>query len=252
MDYQDINAATITRWIEDGWEWGKPIDHNTYAKALAGEWDILLTPTRPVPHSWFPEDLRGLRVLGLVSGGGQQMPILTARGARCTVLDYTPAQLDADRMVAEREGYDIDLVRADMSKPLPFADASFDLIVHPVSNCYIEQVLPVWRECARILRPGGLLMAGLDNGVNFITDDDEERIVNHLPFNPLKNADQRDQLAEADDGVQFSHTLDEQIRGQIQAGLRIVDLYEDTNGYGRLHELGIPSFWATLAQKPED
>ena len=97
----------------------------------------------------------------------------------------------------------------------------------------------------RILRPGGLLMAGLDNGVNFITDDDEERIVNHLPFNPLKNADQRDQLAEADDGVQFSHTLDEQIRGQIQAGLRIVDLYEDTNGYGRLHELGIPSFWAT-------
>ena len=107
------------------------------------------------------------------------------RGARCTVLDYTPAQLDADRTVAEREGYDIDLVRADMSKPLPFADASFDLIVHPVSNCYIEEVLPVWRECARILRPGGLLMSGLDNGVNFITDDDEERIVNHLPFNPL-------------------------------------------------------------------
>lgn len=100
MDYQDINAATITRWIEDGWEWGKPIDHNTYVQALAGEWDILLTPTRPVPHSWFPEDLRGLRVLGLASGGGQQMPILTARGARCTVLDYTPAQLDADRTVA--------------------------------------------------------------------------------------------------------------------------------------------------------
>ena len=100
MAYQDINAATITRWIEDGWEWGKPIDHNTYAKALAGEWDILLTPTRPVPHSWFPEDLRGLRVLGLASGGGQQMPILTARGAHCTVLDYTPAQLDADRTVA--------------------------------------------------------------------------------------------------------------------------------------------------------
>ena len=100
MDYQDINAATITRWIEDGWEWGKPIDHNAYAKALAGEWDILLTPTRPVPHSWFPEDLHGLHVLGLASGGGQQMPILTARGARCTVLDYTPAQLDADRTVA--------------------------------------------------------------------------------------------------------------------------------------------------------
>lgn len=51
-------------------------------------------------------------------------------------------------------------------------------------------------------------------------------------------------------GMQFSHTLDEQIRGQIQAGFRIVDLYEDTNGEGRLHELGIPTFWATCAEKP--
>lgn len=51
-------------------------------------------------------------------------------------------------------------------------------------------------------------------------------------------------------GMQFSHTLDEQIRGQILAGLRIVDLYEDTGGEGRLHELGIPTFWATCAEKP--
>ncbi|MBW3082513.1 class I SAM-dependent methyltransferase [Bifidobacterium phasiani] len=250
MEYQDINAAAITQWIAEGWEWGRPVDHETYERALAGEWDIVLTPTRPVPHEWFP-DLRGRHVLGLAAGGGQQMPILTALGARCTVLDYTPAQLDADRMVAEREHYIIDVVRADMSKPLPFDDGSFDLIVHPVANCYIEEVLPLWRECFRVLRPGGRLMAGLDNGFNYAFGDDEERVVNHLPFNPLKNPDQMAQLDRVNDGVQFSHTLDEQIRGQIQAGFRIVDLYEDTNGAGRLHELGIPTFWATLAQKPE-
>ena len=51
----------------------------------------------------------------------------------------------------------------------------------------------------------------------------------------------------AGDGIQFSHTLEEQIRGQIQAGFRIVDLYEDTNGRGFLHEHGVPTFWATLA-----
>lgn len=167
--------------------------------------------------------------------------------ARCTVLDYTPAQLDADRMVAEREHYIIDVVRADMSEPLPFDDESFDLIVHPVANCFIEEVLPLWRECFRVLRPGGRLMAGLDNGFNYAFDDDEERVANHLPFNPLKNPEQRAQLDRANDGMQFSHTLDE----QIQAGFHIVDLYEDTNGEGRLHELGIPTFWATLAQKPE-
>jgi hypothetical protein len=56
-------------------------------------------------------------------------------------------------------------------------------------------------------------------------------------------------LDKTDDGVQFSHTLEEQIRGQIQSGFSIKDLYEDYNGYGPLHEHGIPTFWATLAVK---
>lgn len=90
MEYQDINAQTITRWIAEGWEWGRPIDHETYLRALAGDWDVVLTPTKPVPHRWFG-DLKGKRVLGLASGGGQQMPIFAALGARCTVLDYTDA-----------------------------------------------------------------------------------------------------------------------------------------------------------------
>ena len=53
MDYQDINAQTIDGWIRDGWEWGKPISHEVYEKAKNGEWDVYLTPTRPVPHEWF-------------------------------------------------------------------------------------------------------------------------------------------------------------------------------------------------------
>ena len=77
MNYQDINAQTIDRWIEEGWEWGIPISHETYEKALAGEWDMLLTPTKYVPHAWFGE-LKGKKVLGLASGGGQQMPIFAA------------------------------------------------------------------------------------------------------------------------------------------------------------------------------
>lgn len=52
-----------------------------------------------------------------------------------------------------------------------------------------------------------------------------------------------------EDGIQFSHTLEEQIRGQLQAGFRLVDCYEDTYGEGRLHDLNIPTFWATYAVK---
>ena len=249
MNYQDENARTIDRWVAEGWEWGVPVTREQYAAALRGEWDVLLTPTKPVPHAWFG-GLKGKRVLGLASGGGQQIPIFAALGAEVTVLDYSEKQLESERLVAAREGYAVDVVRADMTKPLPFADGSFDLVFHPVSNCYVEQVKPIFKECFRVLRPGGVLLGGYDNGVNYLVNDDETAIVNTLPFNPLKNPAQMQQLRDTDCGVQFSHTMEEQLGGQLEAGFRLTDLYEDTNGSGRLHEMGIPCFIAVRAVKP--
>lgn len=249
MEYTDINSKTIDRWIEKGWEWGIPISHEQFTAAQGGEWHMLLTPVKPVPKGWYPA-LPGAKVLGLAAGGGQQMPIFAALGASCTVLDYSQRQIESERMVAEREGYEIQAIRADMTKPLPFEEESFDLIFHPVSNCYIEDVMHIWRECHRILKPGGLLMAGLDNGINFLFDENkEEEIRFSLPFNPLRDQSLMEMLNTNDDGVQFSHTLEEQIRGQIKAGFQLLDLYEDTNGSGFLHEHGVPTFWATLARK---
>jgi SAM-dependent methyltransferase len=248
--YQQINSETIDRWVEDGWEWGTPVTHETFEAAQNGEWSVLLTPTKPVPKEWFP-NLDGLDLLGLASGGGQQMPLFAAAGARCTVLDYSERQLESERMVAKREGYGIDVVRADMTQPLPFAGESFDVIFHPVSNCYIREVEPVWRECFRVLRPGGVLMAGLDNGVNFLFDESETTLTHRLPFDPIEDPTLYEELMQSDDGVQFSHTIEEQIGGQLRAGFVLTDVYEDTNGYGKLHEFNIPTFWATRAVKPK-
>lgn len=159
--YTEINSKVIDKWVEDGWEWGQAISHELYEKAKNNEWQVLLTPTKPVPKEWFCE-MKDAKILGLVSGGGQQMPIFTALGAKCTVLDYSEKQLQNEKLVAERENYEITLVRADMTQPLPFEDESFDLIFHPVSNCYIEDVFPVWKECYRVLKKGGILLAGLE------------------------------------------------------------------------------------------
>ena len=245
MDYQDINAETISRWISDGWQWGVPIDSETYGKALNGEWNVKLTPKKDVPHSWFGQ-LKGKRLLGLASGGGQQIPIFSALGAKCTVLDYNDLQLESERLVSQREGYDVEIIKADMSKPLPFTDESFDIIFCPPSVCYIEKVEPLLEECARILKEEGILMITFENGLNYICDaEDESRIVQSLPFNPLEDPS----LFREEDGVQFSHSLTEQIGGLLKAGFIITDLYEDTNGYGLFDELNIPSFIAVRAVK---
>ena len=248
MNYQDINSKTIDRWVEEGWEWGKPTDHDAFVRAQSGDWQVVLTPTKPVPREWFGE-LRGKKLLGLASGGGQQMPIFTAAGAECTVLDYSEKQLESERLVSEREGYEIKIVRADMTKPLPFADESFDIIFHPVSNCYVREVKPIWKECFRVLKKGGILLAGFDSVINYIVDDDEKEIVNALPFDPLKNPGQMKQLSDSDCGVQFSHTLEENLDGQLEAGFRLTALYEDIGNEGRLASLNIPTFMATRSVK---
>jgi len=117
--YQDINKETIDRWALEGWEWAKPISHDEYTKAKNGEWKVLLTLTVPVPQKWFG-DLNGKKILGLASGGGQQMPIFNALGADCTVLDYSSKQIESELLVAKREDYNIKAIEGDMTKTLPF------------------------------------------------------------------------------------------------------------------------------------
>lgn len=249
MSYQDMNAEIIDSWVREGWEWGKPIDHSIYEAAQRGIWDVKLTPTKYVPHEWFGE-LKDKRILGLASGGGQQMPVFAALGAICTVFDYSEEQIKSERIVAQREQYRIEIIRGDMTKRLPFEDEYFDIIFHPVANCYVEEVKPIWKECYRVLKHTGILLAGMDNGINFLFASDEEKeVVNSLPFNPLKNPEQMKQLERENAGVQFSHTLGEQLGGQLEAGFRLTDLYEDTNGIGRLHQMNIPSYIATRAVK---
>ena len=248
MEYQELNAKIISRWCREGWEWGEPISHEVYEKAQSGTWDVYLTPTKAVPHEWLGK-LSGKRILGLASGGGQQIPIFSALGAKCTVLDYSSEQCKSERLVADREGYDVDIIKADMTKKLPFNDETFDIIFHPVSNCYVEKVEPIFKECYRVLKRGGLFLGGYSLDINYVFDEKEENMIYSLPFNPLKDPKQYEDSIKNDWGIQFSHSIEEQINGQLKAGFRLLSLYEDTGGVGLLHEHNVPSFIATLSIK---
>ena len=180
------------------------------------------------------------------------MPVLSKLGAECTVFDYSDRQLEAEKMVSEREGYSITIIKGDMSKTLPFEDESFDLIFHPVSNNYVEDVYHVWNECFRVLKKSGRLLSGLDNGIDYLFEEDDPlKVVNPLPFNPLKMPKERlNAMIANGDGVQFSHTLDEQIGGQLKAGFTLKALYEDRDGEGgNIIGKYYPQYIATLAIK---
>src|SRR5947209_570203 len=110
MDVLAYNRHAWDRQVAKGNRWTVPVSPEVIAAARRGDWQVLLTPTRPVPRAWFPP-LAGLDVLCLASGGGQQTPVFAAAGASVAVLDNSPAQLAQDRLVAEREGLHVETVQ---------------------------------------------------------------------------------------------------------------------------------------------
>ncbi len=256
MDILKHQSRAWDAEVERGSEWTRPVGPEVIEAARRGEWSVLLTETKPVPREWFPE-LRGIDLLCLASGGGQQAPTFAAAGARVTLLDNSPRQLAQDRLVADREGLELRTLRGDMADLSAFADESFDLVFHPVSNLFAPEVRPVWREAFRVLRRGGLLLAGFLNPALFIFGSEEteghERLeVRYsLPFSDLEHlaAEERERLLASGEPVEFSHTLEDQIGGQLAAGFHLTALYED-----RHRDLPVagfmPTYVATRAVKP--
>lgn len=256
MNILEQNSRAWDRYAEENIEWSIPVSSEEIELARNDDWQVILTPIKPVPRDWFG-DIRGKDILGLASGGGQQIPILAAAGANVTSFDNSAKQLEKDKFVAEREGLKIRLEKGDAADLSRFADESFDLIFHPCSNCFIKNILPVWRECFRVLRRGGVLLSGFNNPIIYIFDRfAEERGVlelrHKLPYSDMENLSEaeKNEMIEKSEAFEFSHTLETQIGGQIEAGFLIVGFYEDywTDEARSLNKYA-PSFIATKAIK---
>ena len=259
MDIRNHNREAWDRQVEDGNPWTIPVSQQEIAGARNGQWAIVLTPTRPVPKDWFPP-LGGASVLCLASGGGQQGPILAAAGAKVTVLDNSPRQLEQDRVLAEKHSLDLRLVEGDMRDLSCFPDEEFDLVVHPVSNTFVPQVRPVWREAFRVLRRGACLLSGFCNPVMYIFEETayekgELVVANALPYSDAESLSAQDLERYKREGspLEFGHTLDDQIGGQIESGFVITGFYEDRCPQADHDALGqyMSTFMATRAYKKD-
>ncbi len=238
--------------------WAEPVDSATIAAAALGDWSVVLTPTLTVPNAWFG-DLKGKDVLCLASGGGQQVPVLAAAGANVTSFDASDEQLAKDRLVADRDDLAITCIRGDMADLNEFDNASFDLIFHPVANVFAANVRIVWQECFRVLRNDGRLLSGFMNPDFFLFDHDEIEsggpmtVTYGLPYSDLESlaAEQLETRLKDNAALVFSHSLDDQIGGQIDAGFVIAGFYEDRwdDAATPLNRY-MPTSMATLAIKP--
>jgi len=108
---------------------------------------------------WLGADIRGKRLLCLAAGGGKHGPLYAAAGAVVTVVDLSPAQLELDRAVAAERRLELRTIEASMDDLSMFPAGEFDIVIQPVSTCYLPEIGPVYREVARIARPGGLYIS---------------------------------------------------------------------------------------------
>jgi len=254
MDIRAYNQKAWDSEVDSGNPWTIPVNADIIASARRDSWSVVLTEQKPVPREWFPP-MQGLNLLALACGGGQQAPIFAAAGANVTVLDNSPRQLDRDREVAEREGLTMTLLEGDMRDLSAFADESFDFIFHPVSNLFIHEIRPVWKEAFRVLRRGGTMLAGFMNPIFYIFDIDKAEqgtleVIHKLPYADSDHPEIVKKLMEKNWPLEHSHSLGDQLAGQMDAGFHLIGLYEDRHK-GIVTSEYTPTYIATRALKPE-
>jgi SAM-dependent methyltransferase len=216
---QDVRRAGpyTTPWLN--------LDRHTIQVFIDGRVEFLPEPYAYIYPREVLQEVSGKEVLCLASGGGQQSAVFGLLGARVTALDVTEGQLAGDRRCAEHYGYKITTVQGDMRDLTRFAPASFDLVYQAISLCFIPDVRPVYREVARVLRPGGTYRVGQSNPATYLIDDDSwdgaaYRINEPYRGGPIPGSTRVEML-------EFRHLFSDIFNGLVAAGLIIAGVWED-------------------------
>jgi len=234
MNLLEHNRIAWNQEVKKGNVWTIPVQKDELDAAGKGDFKIVLTPYKPVPKEWLG-DIRGKKILCLASGGGQQGPILAAAGAKITVFDNSDEQLKKDQDLSEKYDLHIETVQGNMQDLRCFANDLFDMIIHPVSNCFIDNILPVWKESYRVLKANGSLLSGFSNPLIYMIDweDAEENqrceLRHSIPYSDVDSLSSQMKQKYTHEKIpfEFGHSLTDQIQGQIAAGFVIAGFYED-------------------------
>ena len=258
MDYLKINKKRWNQFSQSGGPWSRRYPKERIEKAKSGVVELAVTSEKLIPKDWLPKNWKGLDVLGLAAGGGQQMPLIAVAGARVISFDFSEEQLKRDLEVCEEEGITIQTRQGEMENLSDFPDKSFDFVINPISTCYTKDVRQVWREVHRVLRPGGVFITGFNNPVAYALDpeaydkDKVLKLTRPIPWFDTDHfsKDEINNIVQKEEALEFGHSLSDLIGGQIEAGFMITGFYEDYWGSEhRLLDSILPQFIVTRAVK---
>ena len=181
------------------------------------------------PVGWLEGDIRGKRVLCLAAGGGRQGPLYAAAGGIVTVVDLSPEQLAVDRDVAAERGLDLRTVETSMDDLRMFGTGEFDIVIHPVSTCYLPQIGPVYQAVARVLRGGGIYISQHKTPTSLQADivagaKGYELVEPYYRTGPLPAVIGSRHREEGT--LEYLHRWEELLGGMCRAGFAIEDLLE--------------------------
>lgn len=203
------------------------------------------------------KDVAGKRVLCLASGGGQDSVAFGLLGAQVTVYDLSDVQLERDRQGAIHHGFLITTIQGDMRDLSAFLDDSFDIVWQVYSINFVPAVEPVFREVARVLKPGGIYMVQWHNP--FIQSMDDEAwngdgyVLKGLytpgedlsERYPIWHVDQEDgSRLTLDSPHEFRHTLSTFMNTLVASGFTFLGICE----WMRKDENPEPGSWAHFTQ----
>ncbi len=183
---------------------------------------------------WLGSSIAGQQVLCLAAGGGRHSALYSAAGAQVTVVDISPGMLELDRQVARERQFQVRLIEATMTSLPMLKESEFDLVIHPVSTCYIDDLWSTYCEVARVLRPGGLYISQHKHPMNLQAslEPTSGRYVIELPVqgnlsatppaspNRLRETGTREVI----------HSIQSLLGGMCRAGFSIEDLTEPQHG----------------------
>jgi len=209
--------------------WDARVSENrTFTRPATDEQFANPLQTIDPPH-WLGGSIRGWRVLCLAAGGGSAGPLYAAAGAVVTVVDISPRMLALDHQVAAERNLELRTVETSMDDLSMFAPGEFDLVVQPVSTCYVPDVARVYTEVARVVRAGGLYISQHKQPASLQADirpsprgyELIETYYRTGPLPPVTGSRHREEGS-----LEYLHRWEQLVGGLCRSGFVIEDLAE--------------------------